>query len=123
MGTGSGKITKDQGIRVTYSVVISWITIGAFMWTIGKPILVSAVSDAMAEEIQETVKGEVEPVVNAFQVLLTLDINNKRKEIAAYEFRQRQGVDWTADDADMLAEAEIELEALQMALQALQETG
>ena len=44
-----------------------------------------------------------------------------RKDIAGLKFRQRQDIDWTADDAEWLADLEIELEALKEAKEFLKE--
>lgn len=117
-------INKDTTFSVSISTITSLAAVLPILWFVGKPVLTTAVSDAMGEEIQETVKGEIAPVISAFEVLLTLQINELRKEIAAMRFRQRRGGDeWTQDDADILAEAEIELESLRDALEALQNTA
>lgn len=112
---------QAQGKAIGIQTLITWIPLIPILWFVVQPILVTSVSEAMAEDIEETVKQSVEPVNDAFQVLLTLEINSLRKEIAALQFRQRQGDNWTAEDADHLAELNIELEALQDALEALRE--
>ena len=73
----------------------------------------------MAGEIQEEVKEGIAPIGDAFSVLLQLEVSHLRKEIAALEFRQRQGDNWTADDAETLIELELELEAMTQALASL----
>jgi len=47
--------------------------------------------------------------------LLQRDINATKKEMAALRFRQRQDDNWTVDDAEYLADLEIQLDALEMA--------
>ena len=115
--------SKEHGFNISASVVVSWITIGAFLWLVAKPLLVQSVSIAMADEIKQTVATEVAPLNGAFVALLQRDINATKKEIAGLEYRQRRAVDWTADDAELLAEKEIELDALLEAKAALESTG
>ena len=112
---------KDNGITISIATVATWITLLPLLWFIGKPVLVAAVSEALAGEIQEEVKAGVAPIGDAFQVLLRLEISHLRKEIAALEFRQRNGDDWTAADAEVLVETELELEAMHQALTSLEE--
>ena len=76
----------------------------------------------MAEDIEQTVQASVEPINNAFVALLQRDINATKKDIAALKFRQRQDTDWTPEDAIYLADLEIQLDALEEAKEALQDT-
>ena len=103
--------SKAQGGRHLATLIISWVTVFGLGFPFVKPALVEAVSTAMAEEIEDTVKDTVAPINNAFEVLLTLQINTARKDIATMQFRQRQGVDWNSEDASDLTEKQIELEA------------
>ena len=113
---------KGHSLNISASVIVSWITIGAFAWIFAKPMLISSVSVALAEDIKQTVAAEVAPINGAFVALLQRDINATRKEIAALRFRQRQNDNWTADDAELLAELEIGLDALLEAKAALEAT-
>jgi hypothetical protein len=115
------EMTKEQGQRMTITAIVSYLPLIPIFWFIVKPILVNSVSEAMAGEVQQTVQQEVEPIANAFVALLLRDVNATRKEIAALKFRQRRQDDWTEDDAEYLAELEIELEALRDAVNALKE--
>ncbi len=112
---------QEQSKVIGVQTLVTWIPLVPILWFVVQPILVTSVSEAMAEDIQDTVKQSVEPVNNAFQVLLMLNINEIRKEIAGLQFRQRTGDNWTAEDADSLADLNIELEALQDALETLRE--
>lgn len=114
---------KEQSFNISTSVLVSWITIGAFMWLFAEPFLIGAVSAALADEIKQTVAQEVAPLNGAFVALLQRDINSTKKEIAALKFRQRQADDWRAADAEELAGEEIELEALLEAKAALENTS
>ena len=115
-------IDKNQGKQIGIQTLITWIPLIPILWFVGQPVLISAVSEAMAEEMQDTVKAGIAPIASAFTVLLTLEINTLRKEIAALQFRQRAtDVEWTAEDAEVLIETELEMEALEAALSALQE--
>lgn len=111
---------KEHGISISLATIATWIPLLPLLWFVGKPVLIEAVSTAMAEDIQDTVKQEVAPIGDAFEVLLQLNVSNLRKEIAALEFRQRQNQDWTADDAETLIETRLELEAINQALASLQ---
>lgn len=114
---------KEHGINISASVIVSWITIGAFMWLFAKPLLVNSVSAALADEIKQTVANEIAPLNGAFVALLQRDMNTTKKEIAALKFRQRSEQDWRVADAKELVEKEIELEALKAAKEALQNTS
>ena len=114
------KVTKDQGINISLAAVLSWLPLIPVFWFLVKPVLVTAVSEAVAGDIQQQVASEVEPINNAFVALLQRDINSTKKEIATLEFRERQGDDWTEEDAAMLADMEIQLDALKEAKDALQ---
>ncbi len=116
-------MNRAQGKQIGIQTLVTWLPLIPILWFVGKPILVTSVSEALAGEIQDTVKKEVAPISTAFQILLQLDINGLRKAIAALEFSEGQGgEEWTADDAEVLIETELEMEALEGALEALQET-
>ena len=61
----------------------------------------------------------MDPINDAFVALLQRDINATKKDIAALKFRQRQDEDWTVDDAEYLADLDIQLAALEEAKKAL----
>ena len=109
-------ITKREGIHISLAAVLAWIPLIPVFWFLAKPILITAVSDAVADDIQQQVKAEVQPLNSAFKVLLQHDINNKRKQIAALVFKQtRYPDDWKETDASILIDLKIELDALQEA--------
>ncbi len=111
------KLSKEMTISSVVSTVSSLIVLLPATWFVVKPFI----ADSLAEDIKQVVQEESEPIKGAFTILLDLDINNTRREIAALEFRQRQGDDWTAEDAQDLAELKIELDALQAAREELDE--
>ncbi len=111
----AGTITRDQGIRIGISQIITYATLMPILWFVAQPILVNA----MAEDIKLTVQQELAPMNNAFVALLQRDVNKVRKDIAALRFRQRRAEDWDSEDALYLADLEIELEALREAMAAL----
>lgn len=115
------KITKEQGVHISIAAVLSWLPLIPVFWFLVKPVLISAVSEAVASDIQEQVSKEVAPINNAFVALLQRDINATKKEIAAERFRQRSDDTWEQDDAEYLADLEIQLDALEEAKAALQE--
>ena len=108
---------KERGIRIGVNQIVTYATLIPIFWFIGQPLLVAA----LAEDIKQTVATQVEPISNAFVALLQRDINATKKDIAALKFRHRQDEDWTVDDAEYLADLEIQLDALEEAKAALQE--
>ncbi|WP_455363606.1 hypothetical protein [[Eubacterium] cellulosolvens] len=107
--------SKDFSLHTLASTVGSLAVLVPVLWFIGKPLI----ADALAEDIKGTVHQELRPLEASFKVLLDRDISALRKEIAQLKFRQRSGDDWTQDDAEYLAELEIELEALKEAREEL----
>ena len=106
---------KSISLSTLASTVSSLVVLVPVLWFIGKPLI----TDALADDMKQVVQTESVPIKGAFTVLLDRDINALRKEIAALKFRQRQGTDWTADDAEYLADLEIEIEALREAKEEL----
>ena len=107
------KITREQGFRMTLTAVLSYLPLIPVFWFLVKPILVEAVSVAVADDVQQQVEEGVKPISSAFKILLMPMIDEKKREIAALEFKktERNG-DWTAEDAQKLVDCEIELEAM-----------
>lgn len=102
---------REVSVSTIFSTVASLAVLIPVLWYVGKPLI----SDALAEDFKQIAQDQAQPIKSAFSVLLTRDINSLRKEIAALKFRQRQDTDWAQDDAEYLADLEIELEALQEA--------
>jgi hypothetical protein len=107
---------REISVSTIFSTVASLAVVIPVLWYVGKPLL----SEAMAEDFKDIAQQQAQPIKSAFSVLLTRDINSLRKEIAALKFRQRQVTDWTEDDAEYLADLEIELEALREAKEKLE---
>ena len=114
-------VSKDEGIRISVAAVLSWLPLIPIFWFIVKPILVTAVSEAMASDVAMQIQREAAPIKGAFSVLILRDISYLRKEIAGMEFLRDNppADDWTADDAEDLVELQLELESMQAALDAL----
>lgn len=102
---------REISVSTIFSTVASLAVVIPVLWYVGKPLL----SEALAEDFKEIAQNQAQPIKSAFSVLLTRDINSLRKEIAALKFQQRQDTDWTQEDAEYLADLEIELEALREA--------
>ena len=111
---------KEAGIRIGVNQIITYAGLVPIFWFIIQPILVSALAEEMQQSIEQTVAKQVDPINSAFVALLQRDINATKKDIAALKFRQRQDDDWTVDDAEYLADLEIQLAALEEAKAALQ---
>ena len=105
---------KEHGLNVSLSTVATIAALVPMFWFIAKPILISQISTAMADEFEETIESKQAPVENAFKALLRSEITKLRKEIARLRTHEG-GDDWTEDDAEYLAELMIELEALREA--------
>ena len=114
-------VSKDEGIRISVAAVLSWLPLIPVFWFIVKPILVTAVSEAMASDVAMQIQKEAAPIKGAFSVLILRDISYLRKEIAGMEFLRDNppADDWTADDAEDLVELQLELESMQAALDEL----
>ena len=110
---------KTRGIRIGINQLVTYATLIPIFWFVLQPILM----DAMAEDIKAIVSDQIEPINNGFVALLQRDINATRKEMAALRFRQRNNDDWTQDDAEYLADLEIQLDALEDPKSALQDTS
>ena len=108
---------KEISLSTLASTVSSLVVLVPVLWFIGKPLI----SEALAEDIKDVVKQEGQPIRAAFVVLLDRDINNLKRQIAALRFKQSQGEEWTADDARLLADLQIELDALEEAKEGLEE--
>ncbi len=116
------KVTKEDSVRISLAAVASWIPLLPVLWFVLQPILVTAVSEAMADQISMQIKQEVAPISGAFTVLVKRDIVSLRKRIAEQEFIRDNPPDgdWTAEDAADLVDLVLELESSQEALSALQ---
>ena len=116
------KVTKEESVKISLAAVMSWIPLVPFLWFVFQPILVTAVSEAMADQLQMQIAEEVKPISTAFTVLVRKDIADLRRLIAEQEFIRDNppADDWTSDDAADLVNLRLELEGFQEALSALQ---
>lgn len=112
--------SKEHGINISTSVIISWIGIATFIWLFAEPLFISTMSAALADDIKQTVDQAVAPINGAFIALLQRDINATTREIAALQFRQRRHQDWTSEDAAHLVDKQLELKALEAAKDSLE---
>ena len=114
------KDLKDHGVSISISTIVSLAAVVGIFWALIKPVMILTVTDAVAEDLSNEVSQQVAPVQNAFKALLRKDINELKKEIAAAEYRERHEPEsWTEEDAEQLAEDQIELETLEEAYEAL----
>ncbi len=111
---------KERGIRIGINQIVTYATLVPIFWFVVQPVLVNALAEEMQGTIKQTVAAEVAPISLAFVALLQRDINATKKDIAALKFRERQAVDWTAEDAAYLVDLDIQLDALEEAKAALQ---
>ncbi len=116
------RLTKEHGYRMSLTVLLGYLPLIPVFWFLVKPVLISAVSTAVASDIQYEVQKQVAPINQAFVALTKQNISSLRKEIAREEFRKAAGVDWTVEDAEDLVELREDLEAAREALAALRGT-
>lgn len=117
------KLTKEHGYRMGLAALLSYLPLIPVFWFLVKPVLINAVSEAVAADIQKEVKTQVAPINQAFVALIKKEISSLRKEIAREEFRKTNNSDWTVEDAENLVELREDLEAQREALAALRGTS
>lgn len=101
---------REISVSTILSTIASLAVVLPVLWYVGRPLI----SESLAEDFKTIAQEQAQPLKSAFSVLLTRDINYLRKEITAMEFRRDNppADDWTAEDAEVLTELDIELEAL-----------
>ena len=103
---------KEHGISLSISSLISIFTLGGMMWFILQPLMISQISVAMADELEDQIEQKTAPIQGAFRVLLLSDINRMKRSIAKLEYKEAHEPDeWTEHDATRLEDLHIELDA------------
>jgi hypothetical protein len=103
---------REHGLNISLNTVATLVPVLAVVWFLLKPAMIEAIADDLDEQIDK----QSEPLQNAFKVILKVDINELKKSIALLEFREEHDPDsWTSDHANILASRKIELEALEEA--------
>lgn len=111
---------RQHGINISLAAVATWLSLIPGFWFVVKPILVTSVSVAIAQDISTQVKSEVRPLNSAFKVILKHQIDRLRIDISVLQSRQQAArttpdISWTNDDARLLEEKKIELDDLHSA--------
>lgn len=107
------KITRAQAFRMTMTAILSYLPLIPVFWFLLQPVLITAVSEAVADDIKHQVDESVAPINSAFKILLQRDIDQKKREIAAFKNkRQFHADEWTSEDAEDLVDCEITLDSL-----------
>ena len=118
-----GTLTKEQGINISLSTVVSLITVGAAFWLFAKPLISTAVAAELKDEIQKQVRTEVKPLSSAFTIILQNSITDTRRQVTALQYKRRTMPDmWTLEDEQMLSDLEAQLDSNQKALEALKKS-
>lgn len=119
------EVIKERGVRIGINQIVTYATLAPILWFVAQPILVNAVSSAMAEDIKQTVQQEIMPINAAFVALLQTNIANTRRKIARLEFKRDQppAGDWTTQDAEDMVNLQLELASSESALAALTTTS
>jgi len=111
---------KEHGINISLSTVATLIPVLAAVWFVIRPALVESISDAVAEDFEEQIEDQAEPLQNAFKLILKKDIDRLTKSIALLEFREEhQPESWLVEHAEVLSDNKIELETMKAAYDAL----
>ena len=110
-------VTKEQGLNISLSTIMSLIVVIPVMWLLVKPLI----SEALAEDIKLTVAAEIQPLNSAFVALLRTNIANTRRKIAQLEFKRDNPPpgDWTPQDVEELVNLQLDLSSSEEALAAL----
>lgn len=105
-------VTKQQGLAGLLVVAASIVTSTGTLYGFAEQVF--------AGEI----KQQIAPVLEVQRILLQADIQSRRREIAALEFKREMcgggDVCWTLRDAQDLANARAELAAREVAIRSLQ---
>jgi len=112
--------TKERSVSISLAAVVSWLPLIPVFWFVVKPLLVTAVSEAVADDVKTQVQEGVKPINSAFKLLLQSDINKLKRDIALLEFREEHNPDdWGEEAAILLSDKKIELRALEEAKEEL----
>lgn len=108
-----------ETLRTLTSSLVSLVVILPALWFVMKPLI----SDALAEDIEQTVKQEIQPLNSAFVALLEANVANVRRRISRLEYKRDHPPpgDYTEQDADDLVNLQIELTSSAAALNALRQ--
>ena len=107
---------KEQGVTISLSTVATLIPVLAFVWFIVQPVLLSNISTAMADDIQQKMNAHSKPMESAFKVIIKADIDKLKKSIALLEWRRdHEEETFLEEHAELLAERKIELETMEAA--------
>lgn len=111
---------KRHAASISISAILTWAALTPIFWYVLKPVLVDAVSVAVADDIQIQVSLEISPLNSAFKVLLQNQINGLIRTIALLkDKRQFRSNEWTIEDVNRLSNSQIEMRGLQAALEEL----
>lgn len=106
------KVTKEQGVMVSLSTILTVVVSVATSYPTAKAVL--------AQEIKEQIQTEIRPLTDAFTITLQQNVRSLRNSIAAMEFKKDMcgsATDcWTVRDAQDLANAREDLRAAEIAL-------
>jgi len=103
---------KEQGINISLNTVATLLPVLAVVWFLLKP----AIIEAIAEDLDEQIAEQSQPLQSAFKVILRAEIADIIESIAMLEYREEHESDtWLAEHARLLAKRKIELAAFEEA--------
>jgi len=103
---------KEHGINISLNTVITLIPVLGIMWFLLKPAMI----EAIAEDIDEQIAKQSQPLQNAFKVILRAEIDDIKTSIAMLEFREEhEAGTWLEEHAKLLVKRKIELVAFEEA--------
>jgi hypothetical protein len=116
--------TKEERSRHLISSAASVVAVLAVLapavWFLAKPVLVSSISTAMADGMEEKIDKKLAPMNNGFKAIIQQNINRLRRDISRLEYiRQAEPQKWTPQMSDDLTNMQIDLDGQLMALDAI----
>lgn len=119
------ELDRGRVIRISISSLIATLSSSFVVmtgtWVVIKPLLIDSVSAAMADETADIVNDQIRPINVALRVIIQNNIDTLERQIAAMEYQRDfpPDGDWTAADAAILTQVEIDLGSARDALKAL----
>lgn len=110
------KDLKDHTVPISISTLTSLGAAVSIVWFLIQPVMVAQVSNEISDTIDDKIDKQQRPIESAFKALLRQNIATTRRAIAMLEYRRdHQPETWTQENARLLEDRKLELQALQEA--------
>lgn len=111
---------KRRGVNISISSLVTVLPILGVVWFLIEPRVVIAVTTLVKADVSVQVSDQIKPLNAAFKAIIQNDIDRTRRQIAELKnIRQFHPEDWTDKDSSELAQLEIELDNLKLAIKEL----